>query len=324
MKKITRGISAEFADAFKKSELFDFFNENQSELFLGVRNEYLNIYYGCDSIAKVEFKKQKKQIVCEIAGYYLNVKSLNKEDKNKRLKVLPEAIMEKYGLIKTNSYKRNTDGKKAQSRLVILNNANPKSNWFCIDVEYIKQFHNQKEKNIAGFNARFDIIAISKSKPHRVALVELKYGNKAIGGESGIYKHVSDFSKFTEKGYFEGHLKREIIEIVRSQKALGMRVPFEIPIPEDIADPEFFFITLNNNANGKASSPRQTMAAYLFKNKTWDCKRLTTGKCVETDFGDITLKSNKFHATFLFSKEDLNSLSIDDIIDGNYERIEPR
>ncbi len=284
----------------------------------------MNIYYGCDSIAKVEFKKGNKQLVCEIAAYYLNDKSLVTRDKKKRVKVLPEVIKEKYDLIKSNSSKRNSDEKKAQSRLLLLNNANLKSNWHCIDVEYVKQFNALPEKQKAGFNARFDIIAITKNKPHKVALIELKYGNKAIGGNSGIYKHVSDFSKFIEKGYFEGHLKHEIIEILRSQKALGMRVSFEIPSPEDITDPEFFFITMDNNAKDKASSPRQTMAGYLFKNKTWGCKKLTTGRCVETDFGDITLKSNKFHATFLFSKETLDNLAIDDIIDGNYERMEAK
>lgn len=324
MKKITRGISTEFADAFIKSELFDFYNRNRDELFLGVRNEYLNIYYGCDSIAKVEYKKWNNQIVCEIAGYYLNDKLTDSVAKNKRVKVLPKTIMEKYDLIKINSFNRSTNEKKVQSRLVLLNNANHKSNWYCIDIEYVKQFNSQREKDEAGFNARFDIIALSKNKPHRVALIELKYGSKAIGGESGIYKHVSDFSKFIKNSYFEGHLKQEIIEIVKSQKALGMPVPFEIPKPGDISDPEFFFITLNNNAeNENASSPRQTMAGYLFRNKTWSCKKLTNGKCVETDFGDITQKSNPFYATFLFSPQTLDNLNIDDIIDGDYERISP-
>jgi len=79
-----------------------------------------------------------------------------------------------------------------------LNNRN--SNWFCIDVEYVKAFQNKKEKDKADFNGRFDIIAISKKKPHKIALIELKkYGNRTIGGNSGIYKHVEDFAKFYEK-----------------------------------------------------------------------------------------------------------------------------
>jgi hypothetical protein len=207
---------------------------------------------------------------------------------------------------------------------VLLNNENEKSNWFCIDVEYIKQFKNQKEKDEAKFNARFDIIALSKEKPHRVALIEIKYGRGAIGGKSGIYKHVMDFSNFCDKGFFEGHLKQEIIKIIKSQKDIGIFVPFELPEGVDVLTPEFYFITLDNNAKTeKASTPKQTMAGYLFKDKRWGCKKLST-KCVETEFGDITKKDNKFHATFLFSKATLENIGITDIIDDGYdERIIP-
>jgi hypothetical protein len=157
--------------------------------------------------------------------------------------------------------------------LVLLNNKNKNSNWFCIDIEYIKQFHNQVEKNEADFNGRFDVIALSKDIPHKVAFIELKYGSRAMGGNSGIYKHISDFSKFCEKGYFESHLKQEIIDIIKSQKDLGLCVPFELPNENELLCPEFYFITLDNNAGTKdASTPKQTMAGYLFKEKRWNCK----------------------------------------------------
>ncbi len=66
------------------------------------------------------------------------------------------------------------------------------------------------------------------------------------------------------------------------------------------------------------------MAGYLFKDYRWGCKRLTKDKCVEKDFGDITKKNNKFHATFLFSKATLENIGITDIIDSvYYERIIP-
>jgi hypothetical protein len=43
-KKITRGISKDFAEAFKKSELYKLYGEHKDELFIGVRNNYLNLY----------------------------------------------------------------------------------------------------------------------------------------------------------------------------------------------------------------------------------------------------------------------------------------
>jgi len=84
--------------------------------------------------------------------------------------------------------------------------------------------------------------------------------------------------------------------------------------------PDFYFITLNNKAKKEnTSTPKQTMAGYLFKDKRWGCKKLSTKYCVETDFGDITKKANNFQATFLFSKATLKNIGVTDIIDGGYD-----
>lgn len=316
--KITRGISKDFAEAFKKSELYELYGKNKDELFIGVRNNYLNLYFNCDSIAKIKYTKGS--ICCEIDKYYLDGKHYKSKEKDKRSNVLPSQICNKYEEIKKHSNEKITPEKKAQSKLVLINNENENSNWYCIDVEYIKQFKDKNEKAMADFNGRFDIIALSKDKPHRVALIELKYGKGAIGGNSGIFKHVEDFNKFCDKGFYEGHLKDEIIEIVKSQKELGISVPFGLPKEVDLITPEFYFIILNNNVEKEnGSTPKQTMAGYLFNDKRWGCKRLSTKDKVESKFGDITRKDNKFYATFLFSKETLKSLRIIDIIDGGYD-----
>ncbi len=315
-RKITRGIDKDFAEAFKKSELYKLYEKHKDELFIGVRNNYLNLYYNCDSVAKIEYRRKDEEIVCEIDKYYLDGKHYT--GKEKRCKIEPNQIYEQYEKIKANSNEKATAEKKAQSKLVLLNNNNQNSKWFCIDVEYVKAFDNQSEKDKSEFNGRFDIIALSKEKPHRTALIELKYGNNAIGGNSGIYKHIEDFSKFCQKRFFEEHLKQEIIDIVESQIELGIEIPFELPkLNSMLSEPEFYFITLDNNPKKiGASSPKQTMAGYLFKEKCWGCKKLSTKHCVESDFGDVTKKGNKFYATFLFSAEKLEEgITINDIVD---------
>jgi len=323
--KTTRGISKEFAEAFRQSELYRLYNAHKDELVIGVRTDYLNLYYNCDSIAKVAYRKQDGRISCEIDKYYLDGKHYDAAQKEKRYKAGQSEICAQYELIKKHSDAKATAEKKAQAKLVILNNSNKDSNWFCIDVEYVKQFTNEQEKIEADFNGRFDIIALSKAKPHRVALIELKYGSGSIGGTSGIYKHVEDFTKFCNKNYFHDHLKNEMIDIIQSQIDLGLSLPVELPSEKDIASPDFYFITLNNNAESeRATTPKQTMAGYLFKDYRWDCKRLSKLKCVEKEFGDITKKNNPFHATFLFSKATIDTIAITDIIDGAYdERIVP-
>ena len=341
-KRIMRGIDKEgFVEAFKVCELYELYKKHTGELLIGVRNNYLNLYYNCDSIAKIEYKQPKgekgKRIVCEIDSYYLDGKHRDRTDKEKRIGKEPSEICERYKEIKNysdnktdrnNKLKENFE-KKAQSRLVISNNRSSNSKWFCVDVEYVKAFINQSEKNKSKFSCRFDIIALSKEKPHRVALIELKYGSKAFSGESGIYKHIEDFKKFKDKDFFENHLRQEIIDIIQSQKELEIPVPFDLPDKKNLLTPEFYLITLDNNkkeGNDKASTPKQSLSGYLFNDGRWDCKDLSS-KRVEPIFGDVTKKDNEIHVTFLFSTATLENGEIEKITDiiesDNYDK-EPK
>jgi hypothetical protein len=316
-KKLTRGIDKKFADAFKNCEVYKLYEEHKDELIIAVRNGYLNVYYNCESIAKVECKQGL--ITCKIDKYFLDGKPHIGKDKYATLS--PCEICNEYDTIKRNSSAKAKAEKKAQSRLVILNNQNDDSNWFCIDVEWAKAFVNQLQKDREAFNGRFDIIALSRKTPHTVAVIELKYGSDAIGGKSGIYKHIGDFNKFQEKDYFGNHLKQELIDIVESQKLLGINVPSELQELKSgiILQPEFYVVTLNNNGEPQSqNTPKQTMSGYLFNDKRWNCKRKSP-KTVESKFGDVTKKNNKIHVAFLFSKQILDNLTITDIIDGNYD-----
>lgn len=315
-RKITRGISREFSENFKKCELYELSQKHRDEIFIGVRNNYLNLYYNCDSIAKVEYKKG--EITCVIDKYYLDGKHYKGRDK--RMIIAPSEICNNYKVIKVNSNKKATNEKKSQSKLVLLNNNNNNSNWHCFDVEWVKAFENQQQKNDAKFYGRFDIMAISKKKPHKVALIELKYGSGAIGGKSGIFKHIDDFKKYQDKSYYD---KQEVKEIIEIQKMLGVNIPDELKDLkiEYIGDYKFYVITLNNNAEREnGSTPKQTMAGYLFNDYRWNCKKISS-KTVQTCFGDVTDINNSIHVSFLFSTQTLDDLSINDILDhDDYER----
>ena len=46
--------------------------ENNKNLVVGIRDEYINIYHNCDSLAKIEFKRGK--IKTSVGGYYVGKK----------------------------------------------------------------------------------------------------------------------------------------------------------------------------------------------------------------------------------------------------------
>ena len=68
------------------------------------RNDYLNLYYNCDNIAKI--KNTRKKIVCEIDSNYLDGKRYT--GKEKRFRIEPFQIITQYETIKANSDKKAT------------------------------------------------------------------------------------------------------------------------------------------------------------------------------------------------------------------------
>lgn len=89
--------------------------------------------------------KTRQKIDCEIDKYYLDGNHYNSKNKDKRFKIEPKDICIQYEKLKSIAIRKQLQ-KKAQSKLVLLNNENSQSNWFCIDVEYTKSFNNKAEK----------------------------------------------------------------------------------------------------------------------------------------------------------------------------------
>ena len=299
------GIDQNFATKFKSSEFYkEIYLKHKDEIIIGVRNGYINLYYNCDSVSKIPCNSHS--LKGEISTYYTDNVS------RKRKNMIDSEMVACYDYIKKQSNKRSTFEKKAQARLFIENNSNPDSEWYCIDVEYAK----------TGQHGRFDIIAISKESPHKVALIELKYGKHALGGDSGIRAHIKDFYKFfTEADSFK-NLKSELVSIIERLGELGVDLPLSLQKlrEENIApNPLFHIIVLNNNGESeKDSTPKQTISGYLFNDKRWECKKISTLIKKEGDYFELINNDKSFPLTLLFSKSTLPNLGISDILSDKF------
>ena len=302
-------IDKAFCEAFKRTKFnTEIYQKHKDEIIIGIRDGYINLYYNCDSIAKIVVDKPS---IAELKSYYTDEKAGILSDKD---------YVSFYDIIKKNSDRSNKKEKQAQERLFIDNNSNPSSGWFCIDVEFTKSLRGKDTAK----DWRFDIIAISKVAPFRVALIELKYGKEAIKEKSGIRTHIRDFYAFhKENRYID--LKDEIVSIVKSLQRIGVDVPYSfagISTNKFAIYPEFYFITINNNAKAGASTPEQTMSGYLFKDKRWNCKRISKNVIEEGDYFTLTENDKDFKPIFLFSSATLPNIRIQDILDfDNYNII---
>lgn len=301
-----RGITASFAEAVKKHPVYkEFYLRHKDKVIVGIRDNSIELYYNCDLIS--EFRVKGKEVIVEINSYYLGLPQKGKV----MIDPIKYDMSSTYCTITEISDKRAKREKQSQERLYIANNSNDLSNWFCIDVEYA---HSTKGKKDPW---RFDIIAVSKSLPHRVALIELKYGDVAIDGDSGITKHIKDYYNFHCNESYR-ILRPELISIINGLELMEVVIPDTISKnlnEEDFCEqPEYYFITLNNNPKMKSgSTPKMKMAGYLFGGKTWDSRK--TSSKVGTDGFYAVVKDPAFRPFFKFSTAILPDLGIDDIID---------
>lgn len=330
-KKLGRGLNNAFLEKFKNSDWHTFFNNHQNELILGIRNNYVNIYYKCSNVVKIELKKEK--LCGKIAGSYLELDS-----KKKEVTIESSMLKNKYETIKSNINikQENKIEKAAQQRLILNNNSNTKSEWFCVDLEYVLQLKGEKSEY-----GRFDIIAITKKAPYKVALIELKATRGAIGGisenfkeflekndkelgtvlldekgslknvgslGSGVLGHTYDYVNYLKTDYYKSDLKREIIDIIKNYQELKVIDKNEfVDISEDkiSEQPEIYFLTINNEKD----SLRKTMYNYLC-NKNTNASKYN----LEKIFGVNLTKHNSYlNPIFLFSED--NGENIHDILE---------
>jgi len=308
-----RGITTDFANALKDNPVFqEFYIKHTDKVIVGIRDNYINLYYNCDSIAMIE--DGEGPLKAMIDPYYLGLKT----GKKGMVEIKPQEydLSSLFNQITERSDARKKKEKQSQETLYIDNNNNSLSDWFCIDVEYTR--------SLAGKDTaepwRFDIIAVSKTLPHRVALVELKYGFGALGGKSGIAKHVSDFYDFHKNNSYQ-ILLPELVSIINGLNELGVGVPACIISSNTESNyqksPEYYFITLNNNPDPKKSpdnTPQMTISGYLFKDKKWGCRRVSS-KVDTTGFNAVVKGDTSFKPTFFFAKAVLPDLGIDNVID---------
>lgn len=234
------------------------FIQEKADMFVAVRENYINIYYLGASLAKIKFNK-KNQIVFELHKKYMGIDkagymSLSWKEHKENL----DKIKENINKIAFHSDKKQNDvhvvhGKVTREKIcqqwIINNNNMSDGEWYYVDMEYTM-------KNIPS--GRFDMIAIKRKAnengQHQVAVIELKIGNGSYPGMnhklytshadrykdikenslyayqtkeayvsfgSGLVGHLCDYMRFLNAKHYN-HLRQEIVYQIESLKRLGV------------------------------------------------------------------------------------------------------
>lgn len=223
-KNQTRSISTEFMNDLISgvlAPLTEKVKNKEYELILCLRKDYVNVYYKCGSLYKIEEQndcykisfdfgyasktKNKDELLSKLekfgfdknkikSGSPTTIIKISKDEKKVTVKEFFEiatAILIKF----MSDKKENKIGEKMRQQEIFLANNNPNSDFFIYDCEFKQPRNNENEQN----TGRFDLLALKKvGKVHRLVFCELKTTKAACKGGSSVLKHSADFYNYTD------------------------------------------------------------------------------------------------------------------------------
>lgn len=239
--KGNRGLSTKFMAALKEGGILNPILKRVQQddtLMLAIRDEYVDIYYrgGClmnikhsGDIYPVKFNE--KYIVDNLPSHsqdfieaVVEKKSAitAEADSQKWIEAMPHLKM----AIDLHHGRNSKAEREFQQVVVRENNQSAISNeteYFIVDIEYARPKEDEKQK----INARFDLVAIKwpakqrkNGKCCRLAIIEMKYGDQALGGASGIKKHLDDINSFLVQ--YHNEFQNEMLGVFKSLRDLDL------------------------------------------------------------------------------------------------------
>ena len=256
-------------------------------LMLAIRDGYINIYYRGGNLLMIEeqcnnsytssFDKQYNKSGKTVPETPKKIES--RADAEKWVKTFPhlKEIMDYYFSGKSKAEREFQQLIVRENNFSVISN---ESEYFISDIEFAD----------SELGARFDMLALrwlAKQRGNgsncRAAFIEVKYGDKALGGAAGVIKHLQDMDKFIS----DSESYPSVLETMGSQfnqlDRLGLlgfnRSGKGVKIELDTNDkPEVIFVLANHN-------PRSTQLHSILDNP----------KVEEYD------KSGRFHLRFFVS-----------------------
>jgi hypothetical protein len=206
-----RGINERFITDLQTGCLKKFLEAvfSDDRLWMGIRKNYINIYYCGGNAIKIKQKRAGYEMFFDI--HYCDNKPVTRHrDKLEKINYAEPA--EVYGVLPNMLEEMDSWFQAHPKPERTFQHALLKGNPQIIDIEYAGKTSDDK-----GF--RLDMLAISDDG---IMIVENKYGNKAIGGKAGLAKHHNDIVRILD----DAALRNELIEsakvITENKAALGL------------------------------------------------------------------------------------------------------
>lgn len=263
-----RRISDQFMKDLKEEEgvFLPLLNRIKQDdtLMLALRGSYINIYYRGGSLFKISARGSDSRAHYCVEfdtdynrGYQSLALDFPREvsDSNDVSRLVDEIAMLKY--VMDRYFSANNKPEREFQQLVVRENnfssISTESEYFIVDIELADDEQN----------AKFDMLAVrwlsnERNTPSMLvpALIEIKYGIKALEGDSGLIKHLEDAYKLRKDEKSWSTLLSGLQDHLKQIKDLGLlkfnrsdAVPQLLLHPE--RTPELIFLLANYNPRSR-------------------------------------------------------------------------
>lgn len=264
-----RGLSKKFINDLKSGCLNSLLETVKSDdtLYLAIRENYINIYYRGGNLLRITTDEKHDSYKYYFEPKYCSEKIDDKEyfKKEKPIDEWIEAIPRIKKVMDIWFSKYHKYEREVQQLIARENNRGAiakVTDYFIADIEYANS------KN----NSRFDLLGIrvrpieqdgKEKKNITLALMELKYGDGALSGNSGLVKHFEDIDKFLRNGEKIKAIRDDAKTTFLQQLKLGLidgcklhdNVEYEIT-----EKPEVIMIFANHNPRSTIMERELTIA----------------------------------------------------------------
>ena len=280
--------------------------KEDNTLMLAIRKDYINIYYRGGNIMKISTNGSKYK-----AFFDTNYKKTNKDLPDLPDKLTTKSEADKWisslphlkGIMDVYFSTRQKAEREFQQLIARENNSSSISN----ETEY---FISDMEFSDSDTKARFDMLAIKWLAAARKdgtncipAVIEVKYGYKALDGNAGIISHLKDFEQFiADKNKYSNLLNTMasqfnqldnwgLLNFNRHKNCDGIVI-------EEGAKPQFIFILANYN-------PRSDKLKSILNDPEMD--RINQSDLFDLRFFVTSFAGYGLHAKNMFKLDDFKN-----------------
>lgn len=264
-KMATRGLSEIFINRLLNGEFAQILERVllDQTLDMEIRNSYVNIYYRGGNLMRItertdgryEFFFDRKYITGKFHNHVPELVNIitNRDDIDRwvcGIDVMKDSMDVWFG-------HHPKEEREYQQTVVRDNNRSSVAggtDYFIVDMEYDNHI-----------DARFDLVAIkwesnaTKRKLHKgylpkLCVIEMKYGDGALTGKSGMKAHVEQLKRFFENDEKADSFKKEMLHIFSQKRTLGLIPKLEGKnnhIKEFAAEIDVIFLIANHDPESR-------------------------------------------------------------------------